>query len=125
MKKLILVVILFISFTGISQNIFESEYVQIGTWSKIKRDYKWKDPVKARIGFLFQQNVIIANDEARSIYNIVGSPEIDEEDGTVYWDAYDEQERKCIVMFYNQDSYLIFSVIYQDYCFKYYCIEIN
>jgi len=123
MKKLILLVILFISFTGISQNILESEYVQIGTWSKRQRDYTWQDPVKAHISFLFQQNVIIVDDEARSTYSLLGSPEIDEEDGTVYWDAYDEQERKCIVMFYDQDSYLIISIIYRDYCFKYYCIE--
>jgi hypothetical protein len=118
MKKILLVLILLVfSSLSIAQNKIESYALAIGHWNRYLKQFQYESPIYCSISFYFQRNVIIANDVAKSTYYTYNC--IEANDFLASWNAYDEEERNCIVsLIYGETTYFI--VAYKDICYRYY-----
>lgn len=125
MKKLLttLTVTLFTLASFAQSNTSTAVFVQSGDWDKKTENYIWENDIhKAQIEFTFQQQVIIVQDEARSVYV---TSNYQEEDEASYWDAIDENGTKCFIAMYNAYGYVVLEVFYGNLCFRYYFEEEN
>jgi|DEB0MinimDraft_10_1074344.scaffolds.fasta_scaffold27382_5 hypothetical protein len=125
MKKLLttLTVTLFALASFAQSDVFTTVFVQSGDWDKKNETYIWEDDIhKAQIEFTFQQQVILVQDEANSVYV---TSNYQEEDEASYWDAIDENGTKCLIVMYNEYGYIILEVFYGNLCFRYYFDEEN
>lgn len=125
MKKLLttLTVILLTLASFTQSNTFKTVFVQSGDWDKKTDTYIWEDDIhKAQIEFRFRQQVIIVQDEARSVYVTSNYQKGDE---ASYWDAIDENGTKCFISIYNSYGYIILEVFYGNICFRYYFDDIK
>jgi hypothetical protein len=103
MKKLIafVVLVLMISTTAQSQDIYYSTHVSEGFWSSSSEKWIWAQPRELTFRFTIQSNVILVNDKAGSTYNLTKLVMDTEnlEVKEIGWEAIDEKRRPCFVKF--------------------------
>ncbi len=121
MKKLLLVLCLLISIITTAQESIESYALQVGHWNEYLEKFVYDEVKTCNVKFLLQGDVIIANDIAKSIYYTYETIHNDELAAT--WKALDEQRRNVIVSLYFGKDSSVFTVIYDDVCYKYFLID--
>jgi hypothetical protein len=118
MKKLFLIIVLLLTcLIGSAQNTIQSYALQIGHWNYYSEKYSWEAIRYCDVTFLFQGDIILANDEAHSTYYTYEV--LTQNDVASSWNALDEEKRKCIVSLVSGED-VTFIVIYNDICYKYY-----
>lgn len=118
MKKLLLIIVLLLTcLIGSAQEVLKSYALQVGHWNTYSENYTWEPLKVCDVDFIFQGDVIIANDVAESTYYTYET--LTENDISASWNAFDEQRRKCIVSLLFGEE-ICFIVIYNDICYKYF-----
>lgn len=120
MKKLltILMVSLF-TLTAFTQDVKSTTcFLQTGKWNSYKEDYVYGKIKFEKIDFLFRGNVIIVNDYAESTYITSNSQKFS--DGSVLWDAIDENNKMCKVVMYDELGYTVVEIMYVNVSYKYF-----
>lgn len=119
MKKLILI----IAFIAISMSIFcqstETAYAaQVGTWSKIKKDWIWSDVQEVNLIITFNNSVISINNEMGSVFETIAV--VEEKDSHVTWKALDEEYITCYLTMKYTSEFALLVITYNDLCYRYY-----
>lgn len=121
MKKLLLILCLLISIITTAQESIESYALQVGHWNEYLEKFVYDEVRSCDVKFLLQGDVIIANDVAKSIYYTYETIHNDELAAT--WKAFDEERRNVIVSLYFGKELSLFTVIYDDVCYKYFLTD--
>ena len=117
-KALLTAFVVMLSFFGTAQELLETYALDVGVWSDYLQDWIWEPRKKCKINFLFQGDIIIANDAAESTYYTYETLILTDEEAS--WSAIDERKRNCIVsMKYNGQINNYFIVMYSDVCYRY------
>lgn len=122
MKKIILILIIVLtSLVNIAQESIESYALQVGHWNKYLEDFVYEEVKTCDVKFLLQGDVIIANDAAKSIYYTYET--IHNDELAASWKAFDEERRNVVVSLYFGKELSVFTVIYDDVCYKYFLTD--
>ncbi len=131
MKKTLLFIALFISLTSFSQNKWIYTRNQSGTWSKYSETWIWSEIKYSTIPINFGKTMIWMENKDESTYTDLESEGENKgvnDDGVSWkdysWTATDNRGRRCrvsIVVFNDPEYDLMFTVMYDGTCFRFYC----
>lgn len=123
-KHLLLVILALVSLSAFSQTEVKTYMNVSGVWNALTEEYEYKNKEYSRITFTMYPNVIIAKDNANSVYRIVSDTFSDENSRwkSASWECRDEQNRQCVfLLMYHKNSNLItISVNYKSISYLYY-----
>ena len=136
MKKLLYVILLsvLLPLSLFSQNKWQSYRNQYGFWNKYQQKWEWESINYSNIDIYFGKTAIWMNDKSQSRYNVIeaeGETTGRTSDAQVAYKQYswrtrDEKNRICRVsiVYYDDEEYdLLVTVMYDDACFRYYCLK--
>jgi len=127
MKKLLIIALLFVSATAFSQKSYSIFRMQTGKYNG--KSWTWALPRDINMTATLSGIHVFISDQADThitTYEDLGEKADTDNDGTPYtshsWKAYDEKNRKCLFSMqnYKEESYLIYYIMYNDMCFRYY-----
>ena len=115
--KLLLIGIMLTCSTAFGQQLMISNASQIGSWNGT--EWEWDEWIYAELKFVLNQNTIIVNDEANSVYVTYGDPEYIE--GSYFWEAFDEKNKLCSFGLTQYETNNLIIIMYgkDNVCFKY------
>jgi hypothetical protein len=125
MKKLLLFIFLLVSTVSvIAQTKIQTYKNQTGRWIPAINDYSFEYPDYQSITFTFYENVILTNDNAKSVYRIAGESikKTDKDYKTLSFVCLDEQNRSCYftLMTHFKTNSIVISIIYNNAVLIYY-----
>ncbi len=127
MKHLLTIVFVLFSFASFSQNdpIYYNCYKSIrGVWNKYSDKWDYDEPKVSSITFKVYKNIVTANDEAQSRYEMIGQGEKSEtkDYSQINWDAFDEKKRKVnfSIVGYYESRETVFMVFYDGLVYVYF-----
>lgn len=136
MKKLLFAIAFaFIALTSFSQDVEWLSYRnETGFWNTYTKKWDWQPMNQSRIPIHFIGMEIRLTNKDKSVYTLTiseGTKDEYDKEGVKRrvstWFAYDKNNRKCkirVTKFYS-DEYdpLVLTVIYDDVCFRFYCMD--
>jgi hypothetical protein len=94
------------------------DYTQIGNWSESKSTYDWENVNKSNMIIKFDKYTISISNPGLSTYILYKT--ISKGENYVTWDAMDNNSIKCNVSVKFEDNYGLLTVIYSDYCARFF-----
>jgi hypothetical protein len=123
MKKLILLVFLFIQLGAYAQTKYYASTVSIGRYSDNLQKWLFGERKDCGLTFTLYDKYMTVDDKASSVYEVV-SEGVNSETASyksLTWEAIDEDSRKVrIIVIYHKDvNSMTLNVIYNYYAFSY------
>lgn len=113
-----------ISFSQDDPTIMSCKSMKSADWSDYYKKWIWENPKSTNLTLKFYRKKITVNDEAGSVYNLigVGDEDVDNERKKTTWGAVDERGRnvKVSLMHFTDNNILALVVMYDDVLFCYY-----
>ena len=123
-KHLLLIILVLISFTAISQTQVKTYMNVCGVWDEDKGGYEYGNKTFSRITFTLYERVIISSDKSNSVYRVKSDKTSDENKKwrSAAWECVDEMNRECIflVMYHKNSDAITISISYGAISFIYY-----
>jgi hypothetical protein len=132
MKRIILIIAFgMMCLASFSQNKWLSTRNQSGTWSAYSQKWIWSEPNIATIPIFFGKTMIWMENKDETTFTDLESQEESKgvnESGVSWkdysWTATDNRGRRCrvsLVIFNDPEYDLMFTVMYDGTCFRFYC----
>lgn len=129
MKRLIVLIFMFVSICSFAQKIEYCYQVQSGKYDKYSQKWTWSESMKRDIMIKLEGSIIYIYNNANTIittYDDLGEKYDFDKDGDGFkshtWKAYDDKSRKCIfaMTWYTELPIVVYSIIYGDMGFRFY-----
>lgn len=130
MKRLLLIVALFVSTISFAQPKTDYSYqVQSGRYNTTYKRWDWSVAEEREIAIKLDGTRVIIENNANTIldtYEDLGEDNGKDDEGDRYkvhrWKAYDNKSRKCIftMLWYDDVPLVVYSVVYNDVAFRFY-----
>lgn len=123
MKKLILLLFLFIQLGAYAQTKYYATTVSTGRYSENLQKWLFGESKECGLTFTLYEKYMTVNDKASSVYEVVSDGVNSETSSykSITWEAVDEDARRVriIVIYHKAANSMTLNVIYGDYAFSY------
>jgi len=106
-----------VGFTTKAQELIKTYALEFGRWNVKTKDWDWEPRNFVKLDMLMYNDVIIIDDEARSVY--IAKKLIHNTEEETRWSGFDNDKVDCYIsMFtYDNENYLV--IVYRNICYRY------